>query len=316
MTNVPTRLGIDALIESISVAADRLDAIQATEGAAGNISIGVRWLLDLADRFPEHETIALPEPAPELVGTAFVVTGSGCRLAAIRRDPEANLGVAVVDPGGETATLSTAPRRAFRRLTSEFNSHFAIHREAMAAGADYQAVIHAQPPYLTFLSHIARYQDESVLNRRLLRWQPELIFQFPHGIGVVPFLVPGSAQLARLTAERMRGRTLVVWAKHGIIARSTYAIEHASDHIEYAEAGARYEHLNVMSGEPAEGLSIDEMLAICREHGVTQTVFTEPGRSEGRRGIRESTVAVELGGPALSIALSLNGRRRRTRQPA
>jgi rhamnulose-1-phosphate aldolase len=315
MTNQPPRPGLDALIDSIGVAAERLDAIQATEGAAGNISIGVCWPLDLAARFPDRETMTLPERAPELAGVAFLVSGSGCRLAAIRRDPEANLGVVVVDPGGETATLHTAPRRGFRRVTSEFNTHFALHREAMAAGAVYQAVIHAQPPSLTFLSHIARYQDEATFNRRLLRWQPELIFQFPNGIGVVPFLVPGSARLAQLTAERMRGRTLVVWAKHGIIARSTYAIEHASDHIEYAEAGARYEQLNLMSGEPAEGLSVEEMLAICREHGVAQTVFPEFGQPS-HRGVRESTVALELGGPALSIALSLNGRRRRSRQPA
>lgn len=312
----PRRLGIDELVESIGLAAERLDAIQATEGAAGNISIGVRWPLAVSVRFPQQEPIRLPERAPELAGAAFIVSGSGCRLAAIRRDPDAHLGVAVVDQGGEAATLHTSPRRSFRRLTSEFSSHIALHREAMAAGAEYQAVIHAQPPYLTFLSHIPRYQDEAVFNRRILRWQPELIVHFPNGIGVVPFIVPGSARLAQLTAERMRGRTLVVWAKHGVIARSTYAIEHASDHIEYAEAGARYEQLNLMSGEPAEGLSVEEMLTICREYGVAQTVFHEPGRAEGQRSIRESTVAVELGGPALSIALSLNGRRRRTRQPA
>lgn len=315
MTTEISHTGIDELIEAIGVAAERLDALQATEGAAGNISIGVRWPLAVAARFSNQETIAVPARAPELAGASFVVSGSGCRLAAIRREPDVHLGIAIIDPSGETATLYTSPRRAFRRLTSEFNSHFALHREAMNAGATYQAVIHAQPPYLTFLSHIPRYQDEATFNRRILRWQPELIFHFPNGIGVVPFLVPGSARLAQLTAERMRGRTLVVWAKHGVIARSTYAIEHASDHIEYAEAGARYEHLNLMSGELAEGLSIDEMLAICREHGVAQTVFPEPGQRERRRGIRESTVAVELGGPALSIALSLNGRRRRSRQP-
>jgi hypothetical protein len=55
MTNQPPRPGLDALVDSIGVAAERLDAIQATEGAAGNISIGVCWPLDLAARFTARD---------------------------------------------------------------------------------------------------------------------------------------------------------------------------------------------------------------------------------------------------------------------
>lgn len=69
-----------------------------------------------------------------------------------------------------------AYERRFERVTSEFNSHLAVHYDqVMASETNFYAVIHAQPPYLTSLSHAPRYQDEATLNHRLLRWQPETI---------------------------------------------------------------------------------------------------------------------------------------------
>jgi hypothetical protein len=44
------------------------------------------------------------------------------------------------------------------------------------------ALIHAQPPYLVYLSHIPAYREERVLNRLLLRWQPETLAQLPEGL--------------------------------------------------------------------------------------------------------------------------------------
>ncbi|GIW12389.1 MAG: hypothetical protein KatS3mg061_3446 [Dehalococcoidia bacterium] len=292
----------------IGEAARRLDQLRAAEGAAGNLSVALRDPLDPGGQFPQEEPLALPEPAPELAGATVLVTGSGCRLASCGRDPAANLALLVVEAGGATARLFTSPRRTFRTPTSEFVTHWMLHRDAFAAGADYHAVVHAQPLQLTYLSHIPRYQEEAFFNRRLLRWQPELIFQFPHGIGVVPFDVPGTARLARATLARLRGRTLVVWAKHGVVARSIQAIEQAVDHIEYAEAGASYERLDLACGGLAEGLTVDEMLAICREYGIEQTVFPDPARQLGERPRLPRTIALEIGGPALAFALSLRGR--------
>lgn len=39
----------------------------------------------------------------------------------------ANLGAVLIDEGGETGTLHTSPRRLFEHLTSEWNSHLAVH---------------------------------------------------------------------------------------------------------------------------------------------------------------------------------------------
>ncbi len=264
----------DELLTSIGEAGYRLSEIEASEGAAGNISVYVGWPLDPRRRFPLAESIDLPQPVPELAGKLFLVTGSGRRLREVIHDPAANLGCLVVDPGGLTGQLYTSPRRLFTRLTSEFNTHLAAHYDqVLKTGTNFHVIVHAQPPYLTYLSHIPRYQETQTLNRHILRWQPELIVHLPEGIGVVPFCVPGSQDLMEHTIRELGDHSVVVWSKHGAIARSDLSVKRAADRIEYAETGARYEYMNLTNHEMGEGLSADEIKAICQALHLNQTIF-------------------------------------------
>ena len=265
---------LNELMTLIGEAGRRLSEIDASEGAAGNISVYIGWAVDPRRIYPNVETIELPVPLPELVGGAFLVTGSGRRLREIIQDPAANLGVVVVDPGGQTGKLYTSPRRLFARLTSEFNSHLSVHRDQIAlTGTNFHTVIHAQPPNLTYLSHIPRYQDQGYLNRHLLRWQPELIVNLPEGVGYVPFAVPGSRELMESTLVSLRTHRVVLWAKHGAMARSDTSVKRAADRIEYAETAAGYEYRNLLNGEQGAGLSAEEIRAICSAFNIQQTIF-------------------------------------------
>ena len=40
----------------------------------------------------------------------------------------------------------------------------------------------------------------------------------------------------------------VVWAKHGVLARSDRSVGHAADLVEYVETAARYEYLDLVAG--------------------------------------------------------------------
>jgi rhamnulose-1-phosphate aldolase len=265
---------LDEYITAIGEAGSRLSEIEATEGAAGNISIYLGWPIEVRRRFPVIETVNLPLEVPELAGGTLLVSGSGRRLREIILDPASNLGALVIDPGGKTGKLYTAQRRLFTRLTSELNSHLAVHRDQVGlTGTNFHAVVHAQPLHLTYLSHIPRFQDEVYLNRHLLRWQPELIVQIPDGVGLVPFNVPGSAALMSATVASLRRHRIVIWAKHGVMARSDLSVKRASDRIEYAETGAKYECMDLSYGSPAEGLSDENIRAICKEWGVEQSIF-------------------------------------------
>jgi rhamnulose-1-phosphate aldolase len=265
---------LDELIAGIGEAGRRLSDIGASEGAAGNISVYLGWPVDPRRRFPNAEPVELPIPVPALAGGSLLVTGSGRRLRETLDNPAANLGFVAVGKDGLRGTLFTAAGRLFDRLTSEFNSHLAVHQDqAASSGTNFHAVVHAQPVYLTYLSHVPRYRSEDILSRRLLRWQPEAIVNLPEGIGCVPFLVPGSNELASATAASLRTHRIAVWCKHGIVARSDRSVKRAVDRIEYAETAARYECLNLANGEAGQGLSEDELRALCRAFGIRQRIF-------------------------------------------
>ena len=270
----PPFLELDDLLTVMGKVGKRLSEIEASEGAAGNISLCMRWPVDVTNRFPVAEEFELPQPVPELAGVTFIVSGSGRRLREINDEPTAHLACLVVNEGGGIAKLYSSPQGRFERVTSEFNSHLAVHYDQIcASNTTFHAILHAQPVHLTYLSHVPRYLDEKYLNTHLLRWQPETILNLPEGIGVIPFRVPGSTELMSDNVETLRRHRLAIWAKHGVMARSDKSIKHALDLVEYAEAAAKYEYLNLSLGEIAEGLSPEEIREICKKFDVQQTVF-------------------------------------------
>jgi len=269
-----TAYNLDEVIRAMGQAGRLMNAIGACEGAAGNISVFLRENPGPGAGFTELKSILLPVAVPDLAGCAFVVTGSGRRLREILDDPQANLGYLVIEPGGRHGSLFTSPRRKFARLTSEFNSHLAVHADqARRRNLSFHALVHAQPQHLTFLSHHPKYQDQLTLNRAILRWQPEAILNFPEGVGYLPFCVPGSDELMQANVAKMEQHQLVVWARHGVMARSDHSLAKATDLIEYAETGAHYECLNLSSGAGSLGLSVEEIRAICAKYGVQQNIF-------------------------------------------
>jgi rhamnulose-1-phosphate aldolase len=252
----------------------RLSEMGAAEGAAGNLSICFREHLDVTTCFPYMQIIELPVPAPDLAGAMLIVTGSGRRLRNILEAPTANLACILVEPGGRTGRMFTAPDCQFKRVTSEFNSHLAVHHDQMR-GRDlrFHTVLHGQPVYLTYLSHLAHYQQAPYLNRHLVRWQPETILNFPEGLGVLPFMLPGSAQLTIETMLALREHRVVVWSQHGVMARADDSVLHALDLIEYAETAAHYEYLNLISRDSAQGLSPEQIRAISDSWNIRQKIF-------------------------------------------
>lgn len=265
---------LDDLLEMMGEAGHHLAEIEASEGAAGNISVCLRWPIEPRTRFPLVDEITLPQPVPELAEATFLVTGSGRRLREIVELPTANIACIVVNGDGKTGRLYTSHQRRFERVTSEFNSHLAVHYDQiLSSGTNFHAVVHAQPIHLTYLSHIPRYQDEAYLNSHLLRWQPETIVNLPEGVGFIPFRVPSSDELMAANVASLRTHRIAVWAKHGVMARSDVTVKRAADRVEYAETAAKYEYLNLAIGELGQGLSTEEIRAICKTFDVQQEIF-------------------------------------------
>jgi rhamnulose-1-phosphate aldolase len=100
-----------------------------------------------------------------------------------------------------------------------------------------------------------------------------MIVNLPEGVGYVPFKLPGSPELMGATVASLRTHRVVLWAKHGVMARSDQSVKRAADRIEYAETGARYEYMNLVNSEQGEGLTTEEIRTICQAFGVRQCIF-------------------------------------------
>jgi rhamnulose-1-phosphate aldolase len=266
-----TSLNFNTITHGIGDVGVRMTAIDAAEGAAGNISVFVRSLDALDPSFREHHALDLPIRVPAIAGGWVIVTGAGRRLRDVATSPSTTLCCLQIHSGGARATLYAGTDI---RPTSELNSHLAIHNDQVTRrGLTYHAVVHAQPPYLTYLSHIARYADHMTFNRRLLRWQPETIIEFPQGIATLPFQIPASREQSDVTSAAMQVHRAVVWQQHGIVTRADADVRKAGDLIEYAETAARYEYLNLQAGESSSGLSDAQVRDFCECWGIEQPFF-------------------------------------------
>ncbi len=268
----PTKLySFDKIVQEIGAAGVQVTQLGAAEGSAGNISVFVREFDRLGTDYHLQGEIALPVCVPALARGWILISGTGRRLRDLATTPQASLCVLHVHAEAGKASIYSG---ADLCPSSELNSHLAIHNDRVAqSGLEIHSVLHAQPTYLTFLSHLPGYADTLNFNRRLLRWEPELIVNLPEGVGIVPFQVPGSAALQQATVESLRSHRIVVWCKHGVVARSDISIKRATDRIEYAEAAAHYEYLDLANNNMADGLSDEEIQAICQAWSIQQNIF-------------------------------------------
>ena len=106
------------------------------------------------------------------------------------------------------------------------------------------------------------------MNRRLMRWEPETIVQLPEGLGVLPFLLPGSPVMMEGNVKLFREHQVVLWGKHGVMARSDKSVTRAADRIEYLETAAHYEYMDLVCGGRAEGLSDDQLREVIAAFNV------------------------------------------------
>jgi rhamnulose-1-phosphate aldolase len=266
---------IDEWIQEIGEAGKLLHESGAAEGGAGNISLfipsettGLRGFC-LA-RFPRIGAYRLPAGASLPHGT-LLVTGSRRRLRDILKQPDMALCAIQIEPDGSSYLHRS--KNSDIEPTTEIDSHVAIHAVQLAGAPRVSAVVHAQPPNVTYLTHIPDYRDQARFNRQIYRWQPETIAMIPQGVRVLPFETPGTPHQGELTQDAMVRHRIVVWSKHGVIARSTKGPMDALDLIEYVEAAATYERFDLQAGRPADGLSLEELRGIEQRFGIHAPVL-------------------------------------------
>lgn len=159
-------------------------------------------------------TIKPAFPMLELAGKYFIVTGSGKYFKNVVSDPELNLGVVRVSEDGEQLELLWG-FRGNGVPTSELAAHFMSHIERLKADPNHRVVLHTHATNVIAMTFIHEL-EENKFTKTLWEMCTECIVVFPDGVGVIPWLVPGTPEIGRATAQKMQTNRVVVWPQHGI----------------------------------------------------------------------------------------------------
>ena len=102
--------------------------------------------------------------------------------------------------------------------TSELASHLAMHDQMIASGNGYTAAVHTHPIDLVAMTHNPAFLAKDVLTNLLWSMIPETRAFCPKGLGIVPYKMPSSTELAEASIEQLREYDVVMWEKHGVCA--------------------------------------------------------------------------------------------------
>lgn len=152
--------------------------------------------------------------APELEGKYFLVTGTGKYFKNVQYTPEVNLGMVKLTEGGKIAQLLWGFSDG-GKFTSEFPAHMMSHAVRLKVDPANRVVMHCHPVNLLAMTYVHDL-DERAFTRTLWQMCTECIVVFPDGVNVLPWMLCGTNEIGKATAEKMNTARLVVWAQHGI----------------------------------------------------------------------------------------------------
>jgi rhamnulose-1-phosphate aldolase len=182
----------------------------------------------------------------DLAGKTFVVKGTGMFFRNVRRDPKRGLGVVKVAENGERLDLLWGFTDG-GGPTSELPVHFLGHRARLQADPEHAVIIHTHATNVIVMS-ARRDLDENAFTAALWRMHSECLVVFPDGVGVLPWLVPGTEEIGAATAKKLQDCRLVVWPLHGVIGAGR-SIDEAMGLIETVEKAAEIYVKSTAGGE-------------------------------------------------------------------
>lgn len=215
------------------------------------------------------EWVKMGVQADNLKGEFFLSTGSGKFFRNVILAPQDNICIAEINEAGDSWRIVWGLEKG-GRPTSEFPSHFMNHSVRKAAtNGEYRVIYHAHTPNLIALTYLLPLTARD-FTRALWQSATECPVVFPGGVGVVPWMVPGGADIAVATSELMKEYDAAVWAHHGLFVSGpdfdiTFGLMHT------IEKAAQIYVLALSAGQGTirQTISDENLRAIAREFGVT-----------------------------------------------
>ena len=227
------------------------------ERNGGNITVNITDYVDdeMKTLKPIGEIKQIGVTLPALRGQYFYCKGTGKRMRDLARWPMQNGSIIrIMDDCSSYAIIADEPVMP----TSELPSHLTVHAHQIETGSGYKATVHTHPIELVAMSHKREFLGKDVLTKILWSMIPETKAFCPLGLGIVPYELPSSNELADATLRELEDYDVVLWEKHGVFAKGTDVMD-AFDQIDVLSKSAKiYVNAKCMGFEP-EGMS-DEQL--------------------------------------------------------
>lgn len=237
------------------------------ERNGGNVS----YLLEeeeVARYIDVHQVIRRIKPAfsvHELAGKYVIVTASGKYFKNVLADPESNLGLLRVSNDGEELEVLWGLKNG-ANPTSELPTHFMSHIERLKVDPNHRVVMHNHATNVLAMTFIHEL-DEVKFTKTLWQMCTECVVVFPDGVGIIPWMIPGSNEIGRETAEKMKEVQAVIWPQHGIFGTGT-TIDEAFGLIETIEKAAQV-YMLVAGHEIQQRITDEQLTTLAQAFGVT-----------------------------------------------
>jgi rhamnulose-1-phosphate aldolase len=235
------------------------------ERNGGNISVDLTEIFgespsDLS-QFPHCYLTSVGEFAfpKESAGHIFFVKGTGERIRELVKPQDAGCVLRIDDEAQGYHILWGGRGQDDYSPTSEFISHVEIIMAKQQQGSLDRSVVHTHPLELIMLSHHPDYvHSDDAFTHACWQMLPEVRAFVPRGIGIVPYCMPGSQQIADGTKQKLSHADVAVWEKHGAVSTGKDALE-AFDYIDVANKGAKLFLGCLASGFVPQGVSEQDM---------------------------------------------------------
>lgn len=227
------------------------------ERNGGNITVNITDLVD--DDIRKMPAISemkhIGTVLPHLKGCYFYCKGTGKRMRDLARWPMENGSVIRILDDCESYVIIAD---SAVQPTSELPSHLTVHNHLIEKGSNYKATVHTHPIELVAMSHNKEFLGKDVLTNILWSMIPETKAFCPLGLGIIPYTLPGSVELADATLKELDDYDVVLWEKHGVFAQGLDVMD-AFDQIDVLSKSAKIYVNSCAMGYKPEGMTQQQM---------------------------------------------------------
>lgn len=204
--------------------------------------------------------------ASELAGHYFIVTGSGKYFKNVAKSPDTCLGLVRVKEDGQTLEVLWGLSDG-GQPTSELPSHFMSHIERLKVDPENRIIMHNHATHLLAMTFTHELKERD-FSRTLWQMCTECLVVFPEGVGIIPWLVPGTNEIGEATANKMSQVRLVVWPHHGIYGAGK-DMDEVFGLIETAEKAAQVYTYVMAQGGVKQTITDQQLADLAEAFGVT-----------------------------------------------